>query len=121
VVAKRRLRLKADQVDSLSRSDLVFATITQHCPLCDRELVKGASIDEHHLVPKAEGGRVKELVHRICHRKIHATLSERELATAYSSWEALKAHPDLATFIQWVKKKPAVFMDNSRKTNRLKY
>jgi hypothetical protein len=121
VVAKRRLRLKADQVEGLHRSDLVHAEPAQYCPLCSRELVKGASVDEHHLIPKTEGGRVKALIHRICHRKIHATLTERELATVFFTWEALKAQPELATFIRWVKKKPAVFMDNSRKTNRLKY
>ena len=60
------------------------------CPLCGREIVPGPSADEHHLVPRSEGGRDKMLVHRICHRKIHATFSEKELARDYASWEALR-------------------------------
>ena len=60
-----------------------------NCPLCGRPMVPGASVDEHHLLPRSCGGKVKELVHRICHRKIHATLSKLELGKAFSSWAAL--------------------------------
>ena len=70
-------------------------------------------MDEHHLVPKSQGGREKTLIHRVCHRKIHATLSEKELARYYRSWEALQAHPEIASFIRWLANKPAVFNDGS--------
>ena len=46
----------------------------ERCPLCGRVLEPGASVDEHHLVPKSKGGKVKSLIHRICHRKIHEKL-----------------------------------------------
>ncbi|HEY4374710.1 MAG TPA: hypothetical protein VGN52_22500 [Burkholderiales bacterium] len=76
------------------------------CPLCGRPMLPGPTVDEHHLLPKAQKGRDKFLVHRICHTKIHATLSEKELARRYHTWEALRAQPEIAAFIEWVKKKP---------------
>ena len=79
------------------------------CPLCGRPLVLGASVDEHHLVPRSQGGSVKEHVHRICHRKIHATFTEKELARGFHTWQALRAHPPIADFIAWVAGKPAEF------------
>lgn len=88
------------------------------CPLCGRPIVPGPSADEHHLVPKSEGGRDKTLVHRVCHRKIHATFSEKELARGYASWEALRGHPEIASFVQWVRKKPPEFNDGSARPRR---
>jgi hypothetical protein len=87
-----------------------------NCPLCGRPLVAGKSIDEHHLLPKSQGGREKFLMHRICHRKIHATLSEKELAKNFTTWHALQAHEEIAAFIAWVQKKPPEYYDNSRKS-----
>ncbi|MDB5842732.1 MAG: hypothetical protein JWP79_42 [Polaromonas sp.] len=85
------------------------------CPLCGRLLEPGASTDEHHLVPRSQGGKAKALIHRICHRKIHATFSERELARDFSTWEALRAHPQIAEFVAWLAGKPPTFYDNSRR------
>jgi hypothetical protein len=83
------------------------------CPLCGRPLVPGASVNAHHLVPKAYGGRVAEPVHRVCHDKIHAVLSEKELRDAYASWEALRAHREIARFVAWVRRKHPEFVDTS--------
>ena len=88
------------------------------CPLCGRALESGASVDEHHLVPRSHGGKIKTRMHRICHRKIHATLSERELALQFNTWEALQAQPEIATFVRWVANKPPAFYDNSRRSAR---
>jgi hypothetical protein len=120
MVAKRRLRLSVADINALGHSDLVFKPAQVECPLCGRALVSGASVDEHHLVPRSEGGKEKYRIHRICHRKIHATLTERELANHYSTWDALRHHEDIKIFVAWVAKKPAIFMDNSRKTSRLR-
>ena len=93
----------------------------RYCPLCSRPLEPGRSSDEHHLVPRSKGGKSgdnKALIHRVCHRKIHATLSERELASSYNNWPALQAHPEIAAFIVWLANKPATFYDNSRKPAR---
>lgn len=89
-----------------------------NCPLCGRALIAGKSIDEHHLLPKSQGGRETHAMHRICHRKIHATFTEKELAKSYSTWEALQVHEDIAAFISWVAKKPPEYFDNSVKAAR---
>ena len=67
-------------------------------------------IDRHHLVPRKFKGTEQFAIHKICHRKIHSTLTEKELYKAYHTWEALRAHPDIANFIEWVaKKEPGFF------------
>ena len=49
------------------------------------------------------------LLHHICHKEIHASLSEAELARDYNTPENLRAHPRLAKFIRWVQKRPPQF------------
>ncbi len=88
------------------------------CPLCGRQLVAGKSVDEHHLLPKSQGGREKFLMHRICHRKLHATFTEKELARSFNTWAALQAHEDIAAFVAWVQKKPTEYYDNSVRSAR---
>jgi hypothetical protein len=65
----------------------------------------------HHLVPRLRGGKAGAtvLLHAICHAEIHATLSETELARAYSTIEALRAHPRIAAFVRWVASRPPGF------------
>ena len=110
MVAKRRLRGSEPLPDGQA-----LASAPVQCPLCGRLIVPGPSADEHHLRPKSQGGREKFLVHRVCHRKIHATLSEKELARGYTDWDALRAHPEIHKFVQWVARKPPEFNDRSVK------
>ena len=56
------------------------------------------------------------LLHHICHKEIHASLTEAELARDYHSIDALRQHPRIAKFINWIKKRPADF--NSRVPNK---
>ena len=103
------------------RNDLPLglgAVVLGNCPLCGRPLVPGKSVDEHHLIPKSQGGRETHTMHRICHRKIHATFTEKELARSINTWALLQAHDDVAAFIVWVQKKPAEYYDNSVKAAR---
>ncbi|NRB04086.1 MAG: HNH endonuclease [Rhodobacteraceae bacterium] len=81
------------------------------CPLCDRPIPPDVPQSEHHLIPKLKGGKggPTVLLHHICHREIHATLSEAELARSYNTPDALKAHPRLAKFFKWVAKRPPGF------------
>ncbi len=97
------------------------------CPLCDREL-GDKNVDEHHLIPKStlKGTKAKTdpsnlgMVHKICHRKIHATFTEKELRDDYNTWDQLKAHPLIAAFIKWVAKKEPSFYSGSDETNTSK-
>jgi hypothetical protein len=81
------------------------------CPLCDRPIPAHARQSLHHLVPRLRGGKGGPVVrlHQICHNAIHATLSETELARDYASVEALRAHPRIAAFVAWVRKRPPAF------------
>jgi hypothetical protein len=81
------------------------------CPLCERLIPPGARASLHHLVPRLKGGRNSPTVrlHHICHNAIHAAIGEAELARRYASVEALRAHPDIARFIAWVRTRPPGF------------
>lgn len=89
------------------------------CPLCGRPLGT-ENIDRHHLVPKSLKGREQFPIHKICHRKIHATFSERELLRAFHTWTALRAHADIQAFIAWVAKKPPGFYARTFTSNEKK-
>lgn len=81
------------------------------CGLCGRPIPPGAPRSLHHLVPKLKGGRggPTVLLHHLCHREIHATLTEGEIARGYATLEALRAHPRLARFVEWVRRRPPEF------------
>ena len=78
------------------------------CPLCGRVIPAGAKQSHHHLIPRLKGGKrgAVVLLHQICHSEIHATFTEAELARDYNTIEALRAHPRMAKFIAWVRKRP---------------
>lgn len=82
------------------------------CPLCKRPIPATAPQSLHHLIPKLKGGKKGPtvLLHHICHKEIHATLTEAELARNYNTIEALSAHPRLEKFAKWVAKRPPEFM-----------
>ena len=89
------------------------------CPVCHREL--GTSmVDEHHLVPKTFGGKETFTLHRICHRKIHATFTERELLNYYHTFERIREHSEFQKFIAWVKKKPIDYYSGTDETQARK-
>ena len=86
------------------------------CALCGRPVPRDVAQSLHHLIPRSKGGKggPTVLLHHICHKEIHATLREAELARAFNTPEALRAHPRLARFIDWVRKRPPGFLGRSR-------
>lgn len=85
------------------------------CKLCGRPL-GDRLVEDHHLIPKTFRGRATEPVHRICHQKIHATFSERELYNYYHTFERLLEHEQIQRFVAWVRKKPLDFYDKNDDT-----
>lgn len=88
------------------------------CKICKREL--GANIDEHHLIPKTFKGKETVTLHKICHRKIHSILTERELANYYNTIERLLEHPEIQKFVKWVAKKDIDYYSGSDETKTRK-
>lgn len=105
-----RRRLLAERLDALAP-----AGGDPICPLCGRA-IPPAQRDAHHWVPKSQGGRDTAWLHRLCHRQVHALFTETELARRYASAEALRAHPAMARFLDWVRDKPADFNPPTRRS-----
>ena len=85
----------------------------QACGLCDRPL--GVRIEWHHVVPKSEGGRDTVPLHPICHRTIHATASNADLARLYPTLRALRDREDIRRFVAWIADKPPDFHAPTRR------
>jgi hypothetical protein len=83
------------------------------CFLCGRPL--GRRVERHHPVPKSRGGRETAPVHPICHRAIHAALTNKELERGFASADALRAHPEIARFLAWVANKDPDFHAPTRR------
>ena len=93
-------------------------TTESACPLCGRPLAE--PMNRHHLVPLSKGGKGTPtlMMHKICHSKIHAVLTERELLTSYNTIGRLQAHEEIAKFIKWVSKNAPEFYEGSVKMKR---
>jgi len=83
------------------------------CFLCERPL--GRRVERHHPVPKSRGGRETVPVHPICHRTIHAALTNAELARGFADAESLRAHPEIAVFLRWIAGKEPDFHAPTRR------
>lgn len=75
------------------------------CALCER-LVPRRLVTLHHLKPKQKGGTAEDRVPlcRPCHKQLHATFSNGELAHGYDSIAALRQAPMLQPFLKWIRK-----------------
>ena len=94
------------------------AAETVRCPLCERPIPANARQSRHHLVPKLKGGAKGETVqlHQVCHAAIHARHGEAELARRLADVESLRADPEIARFLDWVRTKPDDFHAPTRAT-----
>ena len=88
------------------------------CPLCERPIPSRARSSLHHLVPKLKGGTHGTTVrlHQVCHSAIHARYSEADLARRLADVGALRADPEIARFVVWVRTKPDDFHAATRMT-----
>ncbi|HEY7803193.1 MAG TPA: HNH endonuclease signature motif containing protein [Orrella sp.] len=114
-----RGRIKRKQALQMGAFPRQLANQHTLCVLCERP-VPSSQVDAHHLVPKSKGGTQTVIMHRMCHRQVHALLTETELERHYCTVEQLRAHEALARFVQWVKDKPDDFMERTRKSRRLR-
>ncbi|MDP4021860.1 restriction endonuclease [Methylobacterium sp. NEAU 140] len=88
------------------------------CPLCERPIPGHARSSLHHLTPRLKGGTHRGTVrlHQICHSAIHARYSEAEIARRLADVDALRADPEIAGFLAWVRGKPDDFHAPTRMT-----
>lgn len=91
----------------------VPAPVPDACALCDRPL--GRRTEWHHVLPKSEGGRETVPLHPICHRTIHASASNAELARLYPTFAALREREDIRRFVAWIADKPPDFHAPTRR------
>ena len=84
------------------------------CALCHRSL--GIRVEYHHPVPKSEGGNSTVPVHPICHRAIHAHVSNHDLAAHYADLNTLREREDMQRFLRWIASKPVDFHAPTRRS-----
>ncbi len=65
-------------------------------------------------MPKSKKGRVTVPVHPICHKTIHVTFTNAELARIGDDPEAIRAKEAIARFVAWIAKKPPDFHAKTR-------
>jgi hypothetical protein len=90
------------------------------CPICGRIMLAGNSVDRHHWRPKSQGGTISDWLHRTCHRKLHSLFSDRDLARRFATPEKVRQHPDMQTFIRWVRRQPPERVVRHRQPRRPK-
>lgn len=85
------------------------------CWLCARPV--GEVTEWHHPVPKSRGGKLREPVHPICHRTIHANFTNSDLEKRFATPQALAGHEEIRRFIDWIANKPPDFDAPTKRRN----
>ncbi|MDY8111059.1 HNH endonuclease [Fulvimarina sp. 2208YS6-2-32] len=83
------------------------------CWLCGRPV--GRRVEWHHAKPKSRGGRDTVPVHPICHRTIHATFPNHQLARMVDDDVSLAERPEMAPFLDFIAGKPPDFHAPTRR------
>jgi hypothetical protein len=75
------------------------------CELCGRHVPVNL-ITLHHLTPRQKGGKAEHrtALCKPCHKQIHATFGNTDLARLYDSIESLRRAPLLQAFLKWIRK-----------------
>ena len=108
-----RVKRMAGLLEAEART--IAAEDAGRCGLCERPL--GRKVEWHHRIPKSRGGTEVIPVHPICHRIIHASVSNHDLATTFADLDVLKARPDISRFLRWIADKPADFHAPTRRAD----
>lgn len=89
------------------------------CALCER-LFQRAHLTKHHCKPKSRGGTADdvELICPQCHGMVHATYTNRTLEAQYATIAELRAAPELAAFLRWVRKQPPTRKKRNKERRR---
>ncbi len=88
------------------------------CELCEPEVDE---VTKHHLIPRTSQSnkRNKKQFERSdvrtriallccpCHKQVHAILTEKQLERECNTLDLLRAHPEMAKFLNWIKDRPA--------------
>ena len=83
------------------------------CALCGRPM--GSRVEWHHRVPKSKGGTETVPLHPICHRAIHAQISNHDLAVEFAALDELRTREDMQRFLRWIANKPPDFYAPTRR------
>ena len=75
----------------------------KHCVLCQREVM---NITRHHLIPRSKGGTEVVDLCIPCHKTLHSFFSNRTLLTELHTIESLRQEPEIARYVEWIRKQP---------------
>ena len=92
-----------------------LASAPPACPLCERP---NRQPSDHHLVPRARGGKVTKTLCQDCHSAIHATFTNKELEREYSTVEALLSHDGFAKIVRHIAKQDGRVRTRSSRDRR---
>ena len=90
------------------------------CPICEKEMMPGPSVNKHHLIPKLKGGKKTLEMHKVCHGKIHSIWSENELRDVYNNAEDIRTDERMQKFIKFVRKqfdRDPEYVDSNKLSN----
>ncbi len=87
----------------------------KRCVLCEREV---RQVTRHHLIPRSAGG--KEVVDLCipCHKTLHSFFSNRTLLTELHTVEALRQQPEIAHYLEWIRKQPDRVIQVARRKDK---
>jgi hypothetical protein len=102
------------------REQMKNKEIVGKCPICNRDMIKGRTINEHHLIPKCEKGKDTITLHVICHSKIHSIWTENELRDYYNTIERILSDNSINDFKKWIKNKEPEYVNSNKSSNNKK-
>ena len=75
------------------------------CELCGRSVPRSV-MTLHHLIPRQKGGKPehRRSLCKPCHKQLHATFGNADLAKRYATLEQLRDAEPLQGFLAWIRK-----------------